>query len=280
MKLTPGGPGAKSGGVYVGDKLKMIDDMDITQLPIEEFPALISGPLGSSVKLLLIRHGDGEGDALVHLTLTRGPCESSNYSGPRVLAVNPVHLIDSNLSSATHNSSTLHNYSSSTTLSEHGPAETTRLSPKHSAGVGTNFFVPDAVKSDPYITSGMPRGALLSSGSQLEARSNLSQLRASSISSAQNYATAPHIFTASGSSAMSMYDKTRVIGICFLNDKLGGLQVEGLAEGDPAYSSAALYQGDLVEIKGRDVRAKSVSDIQDEIVGPWNSGMRLLDHGV
>ena len=54
VKLIPGGPAAKNGRLLVGDKLRMINDIDITQMPLEEFPALISGPMGSSVKAVAV----------------------------------------------------------------------------------------------------------------------------------------------------------------------------------------------------------------------------------
>ena len=290
MKLIPGGPGAKSGRVFVGDKLKMINDIDITQISIDDFPELISGPMGSAVKLTLIRKHEGGGDTIVHATLTRGPCESANGSGPRVLvpkviAVNPVHLIHPDHSSvAQPNSSKTYAKGGSDENQGLVAASVTKPSPPKSIGVNPGLF-----RSERYTQDETPRMTSNTSGTDLRA---LKPYSADSYSHDSGHPTqrtiplqpssyTPAIYNTNtsnaGSAAMSSSASKRIgVGIIFSNEDRRGLQVKRLAEGGPAHASGAIYPGDtLVEINGRNVIGSTVSDIQEEIVGPWNSRVTL-----
>lgn len=51
MKLVPGGTGEDSGLIFVGDKLRFVDGVDVTKITAAEFTELIMGPNGSTVTL-------------------------------------------------------------------------------------------------------------------------------------------------------------------------------------------------------------------------------------
>lgn len=284
MKLIPGGPGAKSGRVNIGDKLKMINEIDITQVPIDEFPELISGPIGSAVKLSLLRRREGGGETMVHVMLTRGPCESANGSGPRVLvpkviAVNPVHLVNTEPLPANRLSSI---NASSHTEAKYSSTESAKQSPPRSAAVKVGSLSADSYSRDETakLSASNQGGAFRTNAFSTESYQNdISHHTNAAIPSLSNFSAlySSSSSTGSASGIMSAPSSKRIgVGIIFLNDERGGLQVKRLAEGGPAHASGAIYQGDsLVEINGRDVRGRSVAEIQDEIVGPWNSTVVL-----
>jgi hypothetical protein len=289
VKFIPGGPGAQSGRVNIGDKLRMINDTDITKISIDEFPGIISGPIDSSVKLSLMRRREGGGHTLIHVTLTRGPCGSPNGSGPRVLVpkvipVNPVHLVGNEPLAGTQSSSSTRYASSGADV---GSVESARPSPCRRSEasavtdrVGLSSTNAHISEESVTMTTSSAKGFIpvtyrhgivhqRTPGPAIQSPAHVSESMISTPAGSSMSVSNPGMMSAPSSERIG-------VGIVFLNNERGALQVQRLEEGGPAHASCAVYRGDvLVEVNGRDVRGRSAADIQQEIAGPWNSTVVL-----
>lgn len=92
--MTPGGTGAESGLIFVGDVLRFVDGIDVTKTVGPEFDELMLGEDGSTVTLSFGKPGS-KTSALVHVAVNRGPesdmsRESSLSSMPT--AVGQTHI--------------------------------------------------------------------------------------------------------------------------------------------------------------------------------------------
>ena len=57
IKLVIGSPSATSGDIQIGEELTHVDDIEMSNLPIESIDILLSGPPDSNVRLYLISLG-------------------------------------------------------------------------------------------------------------------------------------------------------------------------------------------------------------------------------
>ena len=72
MGLVPGGTGAESGLIFVGDVLRFVDGVDVTKTVGLDFDELLLGEDGSTITLSFGKPGSNT-SALVHVAVNRGP---------------------------------------------------------------------------------------------------------------------------------------------------------------------------------------------------------------
>ena len=79
VSLVPGGMGASSGLIFVGDVLRFVDGVDVAKTTMQEFEELLLGEDGTKVTLSFGKPGSTT-SALVHVTINRGPEGMSSES--------------------------------------------------------------------------------------------------------------------------------------------------------------------------------------------------------
>ena len=67
----PGGMGAESGLIFVGDVLRFVDGVDVTKTTMQEFEERLLGEDGSTLTLSFCKPGPNT-SALVHVSVNRG----------------------------------------------------------------------------------------------------------------------------------------------------------------------------------------------------------------
>ena len=75
----PGGMGAESGLIFVGDVLRFVDGVDVTKTTMQEFEELLMGEDGTALTLSFGKPGPNT-SALVHVAVNRGPDGMSRES--------------------------------------------------------------------------------------------------------------------------------------------------------------------------------------------------------
>jgi hypothetical protein len=78
VSLVPGGMGAESGLIFVGDVLRFVDGVDVTKTTMQEFEELLLGEDDTNVTLSFGKPGSTS--ALVHVAVNRGPEGMSSES--------------------------------------------------------------------------------------------------------------------------------------------------------------------------------------------------------
>jgi hypothetical protein len=78
VSLVPGGMGAESGLIFVGDVLRFVDGVDVTKTTMQEFEELLLGE--DDTNLTLSFGKPGSTSALVHVAVNRGPEGMSSES--------------------------------------------------------------------------------------------------------------------------------------------------------------------------------------------------------
>jgi hypothetical protein len=79
---VPGGTGAKSGLIFVGDVLRFVGVVDVTKTVGPDFENLLVGDDGSTVTLSFDKPGSNT-SALMHVSVIRGPDPVSQESSSR-----------------------------------------------------------------------------------------------------------------------------------------------------------------------------------------------------
>ena len=226
--MVPGGMGAESGLIFVGDVLRFVDGVDVTKTTMQEFEELLLGEDGSNVTLSFGKPGSTT-SALVHVAVNRGPegmsSESSLSSMPTA-----VHAVVDHTPS----------------IISPVPAPVTPA--KVPVSSVPRVLVPKVIHANPVAMQRLP-----SNRSDGVMRND-----------------------ANVSSSTDNPEKLVGVGIVFHVDEHGGLRVKDLIPGGPAAISQEVVVGDvLCEIDGLDVYRKSVDEIQDHVMGPKDSVVKL-----
>mmetsp|Transcript_603 Transcript_603/g.1569 ORF Transcript_603/g.1569 Transcript_603/m.1569 type:complete len:504 (+) Transcript_603:2-1513(+) len=108
ISLVPGGAGEESGLVFVGDVLRFVDGVDVTNCTAEDLHETLLGLEGTNVTLSFGKPGDEYDDSLVHVAVTRSvgassresakPVDSSSPTVPRVLVPKVIQARPLNVS--------------------------------------------------------------------------------------------------------------------------------------------------------------------------------------
>jgi len=265
--LVPGGTGAESGLIFVGDVLRFVDGVDVTKTVGLDFDELLLGEDGSTITLSFGKPGSNT-SALVHVDVNRGPDGMSRWSSLSSMSTTVGHMsnrITPLPASITPAKSTMPRVLVPKVIHDNPVNVMPRvLVPKvihaNPVNVMPRMLVPKVFHANPVNV--MPRVLVPKA---IHANPvNVQQMR-SNRSDSVTY-----------SNLDVPQQKLVGVGIVLSVDEWGGLRVKHLIAGGPAAMSQEVTLGDvLYEIDGLDVYQKSVDEIQQVVMGPKDSVVTL-----